>query len=275
MTSRSFITSDGVTLALHKRGQGENDFVFQHGLCGAASQPAEVMPNMDDMRLLTLECRGHGDSEAGDIKKFSIAQFADDVAAMISTLNAPVILGGISMGAAMALRLAVTKPDLVRALVLARPAWITDYAPDNMKANAYVGELLSTYDPNEAEERFLASDNALHLAAYAPDNLQSLKGFFNRPPFDVTAALLMKISSDGPGVDRAHLAKISIPTLVIGHEDDVIHPLAYAQELANLIPHAELAVITSKVRNKAAYVSDFQSCLLQFLTKVSHAETPH
>lgn len=69
MTSRSFITSDGVTLALHKRGQGENDFVFQHGLCGAASQPAEVMPNMDDMRLLTLECRGHGDSEAGDIKK--------------------------------------------------------------------------------------------------------------------------------------------------------------------------------------------------------------
>ena len=49
------------------------------------------------------------------------------------------------MGAAIALRLAVKQPELVRALVLARPAWVTEPAPPNMQAYAEVGELLSRF----------------------------------------------------------------------------------------------------------------------------------
>ena len=272
MTSRTFITPDGARLALHERGQGPSHFVFQHGLCGAASQPAEVVPELDDIRLFTLECRGHGLSEAGDPSNFSIKQFADDVAAVITDLGRPVILGGISMGAAISLRLAIKRPELIRALVLARPAWVTDRAPDNMKPNVLVGELLSKMNAKEAEAQFLSSSIARQLQSQAPDNLQSLKGFFHRAPHDVTAALLTRIAADGPHVDRVQVAHLSVPTLVIGHEDDVIHPLAYAKELATLIPQAELAIITSKTQNKSLYVSDFQNALSQFLTKVSHAE---
>lgn len=275
MTSRDFITSDGVKLALHEQGHGELDFVFQHGLCGTAAQPVEVVPEIENIRLLTLECRGHGHSEAGEALKFSIAQFADDVAAVIADIGHPVVLGGISMGAAISLRLAVTRPGLVRALVLARPAWVTDRAPANMKPNAYVGELLSQFSPEDAENQFLNSDLARQLNVEAPDNLQSLKGFFSRAPQNITAALLARISADGPDVDREQLAKINVPTLVIGHGDDLIHPLSYAKQLQALIPHAELAIITSKVRNKAQYVADFQSCLSRFLKKVSHAESSH
>lgn len=271
MTTRPFITSDGVRLALHERGHGQNVFLFQHGLCGAANQPAEVTPALDDIRLLTLECRGHGLSEAGDPKKLSISQFADDVTAVVTELGRPVILGGISMGAAISLRLAVTRPELVRALVLARPAWVTDHAPDNMRPNAYVGELLSRKSVREAEAEFMNSSVARTLEFEAPDNLQSLRGFFARTPQDITAALLSQISADGPNVALTHVKHIQVPTLVIGHDDDVIHPLAYAQELANIIPFAELAVITSKVRDKACYVQDFQTALSQFLTRVSHA----
>lgn len=271
MTSRSFLTSDGVKLALHERGHGPYDFVFQHGLCGAAAQPSEVTPDLSEIRLLTLECRGHGASEAGDIKRFSIAQFADDVASMIDERGEPVILGGISMGAAIALRLAVTKPQSVRALVLARPAWVTEPSPANMMPNAVVGELLAQYDGGEAQSRFMQSDIARRLQQDAPDNLQSLNGFFNRMPRDVTAALLMRISADGPKIARTSLADIRVPTLIIGHADDLIHPLSYAQELAGLIPHAELAIITSKVRDKGHYISDFQASLSRFIKKVCHA----
>lgn len=272
VTFRSFITADGVKLALHERGQGNCNFVFQHGLCGAAPQPAEVTSQIDDVRLLTLECRGHGQSEAGDQSRFSIAQFADDIAAMIETTGGPVVLGGISMGAAISLRLAVTRPDLVRALILARPAWVTDQASANMRPSAFVGELLSEFSAQDAEKRFQFSDIARELEAAAPDNLQSLKGFFSRAPQDVTAALLTRISADGPHVDRAQVGMISVPTLVIGHEDDLIHPLAHAKELADLIPRSELAIITSKVRDKVRYVADFQTSLCRFLTKVCHAE---
>ena len=175
------------------------------------------------------------------------------------------------MGAAIALRLAVTRPELVRALVLARPAWVTDRAPDNMRPNAYVGDLLKHLSAKEAEEKFLGSDIARQLKEEAPDNLQSLKNFFSRAPQHVTAALLTRISADGPNVTRAQVAQISVPTLIIGHEDDLIHPLSYAKELHSLIPRSELAIITSKVRDKARYVQDFQAALSQFLTRVSHA----
>lgn len=273
MTWRHVIAHDGVKLALHERGLGRFDFVFQHGLCGAAAQPAEVVPEIDHVRLLTLECRGHGHSEAGDPAKFSIAQFADDLAAIISDIGQPVILGGISMGAAISLRLAVTRPKLVRALVLARPAWVTDRSPNNMKANAFIGELLLKLSAKDAEEKFLNSEIARGLETEAPDNLQSLKSFFTRAPQEVTAALLTRISADGPDVDRAQLAKINVPTLVIGHEDDLIHPLGYAKDLKSLIPHSELAIVTSKVRDKSQYVLDFQTCLSRFIKKVCHAET--
>lgn len=272
MTSRVFTTSDYVKLALHQRGDGQDIFLFQHGLCGAASQPAEVTPALNHIRLLTLECRGHGLSEPGDMEQISIAQFADDVAAVIAGFGHPVLLGGISMGAAIALRLAVTRPELVRALVLARPAWVTDPAPANMKPNAYVGELLAEFSAKEAEEHFLKSTIARQLETEAPDNLQSLRGFFSRKPLDVTATLLTRISADGPDIDRTRVTRISVPTLVIGHEDDLIHPLAYAKDLADLIPRSELAIITSKVRDKAQYVADFQTSLSRFLTKVCHAE---
>lgn len=273
MKSRTILTSDGVKLALYERGHGKLDFVFQHGLCGAAAQPAEVVPEIDDVRLLTLECRGHGHSEAGDTSKFSIAQFADDLATVISGIGHPVILGGISMGAAISLRLAVTRPELVEALVLARPAWGTDRAPNNMIPNAYVGKLLSNLGAKEAKIQFLNSEIASQLESEAPDNLQSLKGFFSRAPQHITAALLTRISVDGPDVDRTQLANLNIPTLVIGHEDDLIHPLEYAKELKSLIPQAELSIVTSKVRDKAQYVLDFQTSLSRFLKKVRHAET--
>jgi pimeloyl-ACP methyl ester carboxylesterase len=40
---------------------------------------------------------------------------------------------------------------------------------------------------------------------------------------------------------------LAIPTLVIGTDHDFIHPLSYAQILADLIPAAKFKAITSKV----------------------------
>ena len=243
--------------------------VFQHGLCGDARQTAEVFPDDQRFRLLTLECRGHGRSEARPDTAFSIAAFADDVAALMSARDiAPAVIGGISMGAAIALRLAVHRSDLVRALILARPAWTLEAAPENMAPNAEVGGLLQTLDPVAAKAAFTAGDTARRLAAEAPDNLASLIGFFDRPPVETTARLLTSISADGPGVTAEQVQRLSVPTLVIGTERDAIHPLAYAHTLADLIPTARLVTITPKATDRAAYVREFQAALQTFLEEI-------
>jgi pimeloyl-ACP methyl ester carboxylesterase len=259
-------------LNLVESGTGP-DFVFQHGLCGNAAQPAEVFPAEVPFRRVTLECRGHGQSEAGDPTTFSIATFADDVAAMIKARKtAPVILGGISMGAAFALRLAVKQPGLVRALVLARPAWLTDTAPPNMQAYAEVGELLSRFPSDEARMRFDRTETAHWLETEGPDNLVSLRSFFTREPIATTSALLTRIAADGPRVSTSEVEALRLPTLVIGQARDPLHPLAYAERIAAMIPGARFETITPKAESRERYVADFRAVLARFLRELSHGE---
>jgi pimeloyl-ACP methyl ester carboxylesterase len=256
---------DGLSFSVHHVGAG-SPFVFQHGLCGAASQPAEVFPQDIGWQCLTLACRGHGASEPGDPEQFSIATFADDVSQFIAHEAAgPVVLGGISMGAAIALRIAVKRPELVRGLVLARPAWIDQTAPDNLSGNREVGNLLHDHDPDVARSQFGQSQTARQLARDAPDNLASLLGFFDREPITITAALLRRIASDGPAITRQQIAALRVPTLVVGHDRDAIHPLAMARDLAALIPGSRLAEITPKASSLGQYRADFRAALRRFL----------
>ncbi|MFB2552501.1 alpha/beta fold hydrolase [Ensifer soli] len=258
-------TEDGVALSVTEEGDGA-PFVFQHGLCGDAAQPGQVFPDGAGFRRVTVECRGHGASEAGPFDRLSIRTFADDIAGYMDASGlAPAVVGGISMGAAIALRLAVTRPELVRALVIARPAWVVDEAPENMRPNLEAGDLITRFPPQEARRRYEASPATARLEEEGPDNLASIRGFFTREPRDVTAALLTRISADGPGVSETEVQAIAVPTLVIGHRLDVVHPLAHAQAIAALIPSARFVEITPKAGDAAAYRADFHAALADFL----------
>jgi pimeloyl-ACP methyl ester carboxylesterase len=252
-----FETADDVALHLDLAGEGP-DFVFQHGLCGDRNQTAQVCPA--GVRRLTLECRGHGLSQAGSVERLSVAQFTEDLAAMIGAHAGRPVVGGISMGAAMALRLAVTRPDLVGGLVLARPAWGVDSAPPNMAPNALVGEMIAK---GQGQAEFEATETAHRLADEAPDNLTSLRGFFDRQPLAVTSALLTRISADGPGVTAQDLAALRMPVLVIGHGRDHVHPWALAETLAAMIPGAELVRIPPK--SDPTHRAEFTRALGAFL----------
>jgi len=252
-------------LALHDDGGPGLPVVLQHGLCGDARQTSEAFPPDPAFRRLTLECPGHGDSPlAGEV---SIAAFAGHVAALIETLGQPVALGGISMGAAIALRLAVQRPELVRALILIRPAWVTEDAPPNMAPNAEVGRLIATLPASEARSRFTDSPLAARLARAAPDNLASLIGFFDREPLAETATLLQRISADGPGVTPAELARITVPTLICATDRDLIHPPAHAGRLAALIP-SRLVDLPPKACDKPRHIAALHAALATFLKEI-------
>ena len=248
-----------MTPGLHQRGAGKA-FVFQHGLCGDARQTFEAAPDLPGWQLSTQECAGHGQSAA--TPPFSIARFADDVTALIETLPGPVVLGGISMGAAIATRIAVKRPDLVRGLVLVRPAWGTQAAPVNMQPNALVGRMLAA---GQSREAFEVSALARHLAQVAPDNLTSLLSFFDRAPLGVTAELLQQISADGPGITGIDLANLHLPVLICGTAQDAVHPLALARDLAMLIPAAEFTELPPKATNKPAHLAALHAAITDFL----------
>lgn len=243
--------------------------VLQHGLGGDAAQPTEAFPQAQGFAHAVLNCRGHGASPAGDLNALTIAHFTDDLAQMIDALpGKPIAVGGISMGAAMALRLAVIRPDLVPALILSRPAWLTANAPATMHPNAEVGRMIAA---GQSADDFARTDTARMLGRQAPDNLASLISFFTRQPPDVTAALLTRISADGPGVTQADLASLAIPTLILGCGEDFVHPLDLAKDLAQLIPGARLTELPPKGRDKAAHITAGHHAILTFLKGLPHA----
>ena len=237
--------------------------VLQHGLCGDANQPAGLFPADTGFRHAVLTCRGHGQTQVGPEDQLSIATFTDDLAAMIASFAAPVAaVGGVSMGAAIALRLAVLRPDLVPALILVRPAWVVDTAPANMLPIAVVGGMIAAgYGVADFEQTALATT----LAVQSPDNLASLRGFFDRTPLPVTAALLRRISADGPGVTQAELATLALPVLILGCAQDVIHPIAHAQRSESLIPGSRLVEVPPKGQNLAAHTAGVQDAIAEFL----------
>lgn len=247
--------------------------LFQHGLGGNAAQAAEVFPDGEGFRRLTLECRGQGRSEQGDPHALSIATFAADILAFADARGVGrFVAGGISMGAAIALHLAVRHPERVRGLILARPAWLWQKAPANMRPYAEVAGHLRNPDLRAGQAAFECSATARGLAQAAPDNLASLLRFFTAENPAALAALLAAIAGDGPDVSEAEVRRIPVPTLVLGTGIDAIHPLDFARQLADRISGATFAEITPKTTDRARYVDEFRATLARFLSGLARME---
>lgn len=78
--------------------------------------------------------------------------------------------------------------------------------------------------------------------------------------------MLTSISADGPDVLEDDIRTIAMPTLVIGHARDAVHPLSFAKTLVDWIPNASFAEITPKAVDPHAYRRDFKVALTRFLT---------
>jgi len=263
-----YVTINGLNLSVKIAGTGR-PFLFLHGLCGDALQPLEVFPADAGWRCHALESRGHGGSEIGAMEELSIRRFTEDAAAYLEALDrGPAVIGGISMGAAIALHLTANRPELVAGLVLGRPAWVDQPSPPNLEPHRQIARDLDQHGPEAARRMFEDSEMARIIAEAAPDNMNSYHGFFDRRPTDQTQTLLAAIAGDGPGAGLDAMSRIDVPALVIGTGRDLAHPLDMAKALAAQMPKAKLVEITPKSDNRKAYVREFRDAVSEFLREV-------
>lgn len=96
-----------------------------------------VMNVLDDRRLVACDLPGHGGSGDWDTRRECTDQALSAVEALLDRLPGEVDLVGHSFGGVIALRLALARPDRVRALVLVEPvlfAAAREYAPEAFAA---------------------------------------------------------------------------------------------------------------------------------------------
>lgn len=262
----TFQSPDGTALAYEVQGHGP--FVlWQHGLGATAAQPAEVFPQ--GFTRITLICRGHEGSALGDPANLSIAHFTDDALALLNHLGIRSLpIGGISLGAAIALRLAVLHPARATALILARPAWVDQPAPATMRAYVEVARLLARHGAM-GRALFQSGQTWRDVSMASPDNAASLLTFFTRPHPETTVALLQTIPLDGPGVSRTQIASLTLPSLILTTPEDHVHPAAYGADLASLIPGSTRTTLPPKARDTPAHVAAFRAALAAFLAQTA------
>lgn len=263
-----FFSHDQIRFHYQVRGTG-TPFVFQHGLGGQAEAVLALHALPEHFQLLTMDFRAHGKTTpVGEIRKLAFDFFADDLMAFLDHLEIPrAVIGGTSMGAAVALNCALRYPARVRGLVLQRPAWLDGPRPQNVRIFATVAALLRDFGAEEGRARFQGSLEYQKLAAESSDSANSLTLLFTDPRAIETVARLEYIPQDTPARDRALWSGISVPALVLANRRDPIHPYEYGRILSEAIPGAEFHELTPKSINLARYTSEVRQHTAAFLLK--------
>jgi len=258
---------DDIQFHYREAGQGL-PFVFQHGLGGDHNQPFGVYLPIRGIRMIALDMRGHGETRPlGDLDKLKIAGLADDLVALLDYLEIKqAVVGGISLGAAVAVNVALRFPERVLGLVLSRPAWIDRPLRKNFYLYATIGRLIRDLGPPVGLYHFRKIDAFQAMERESPDCARSLIGQFEQPRAEECVARLERLAADTPCPDRAKYRKISMPTLILGNQQDPIHPWMIAETLSQIIPGAELCEITPKSVSTEQHAVDVRKALDAFLS---------
>ncbi|MFJ1864597.1 alpha/beta fold hydrolase [Streptomyces sp. NPDC101733] len=193
-------------------------------------------------RVIAPDLRGYGQNPPLG-EKTLLADLADDLAALLARLDVEqAVVGGVSMGGQIALEVRLRHPGVVRALVLAD----TSPAPETGDGAAFrralaerlLAEGMAPYT-EEVIDKMLAPYNVTGQPEVA-----ARVGAMMRATDPRGAAAALRGRAERPDY-RPVLAELpaSVPCLVLVGADDVYTPVAEAEGMCALAPHARLAVI--------------------------------
>ena len=241
-----------------------------HGLGGDCAQPWALLDGGPGLRRIAPDLRAHGaTSYIGPDDAFTFDGLADDVVALLDRLGVhrPVVAAGVSMGAGVALNLAVRYPARVAALVLVRPAWLDRPLPPNLAAYPVIAALLRRHGPDEGRARFEASAYFRDVRAESAAGAASLLGQFTAPYAVERAVRLDRMPRSAPVAGADAFDQVRQPALVVGAPRDPVHPLALAEATAGALPAATLRVVTARDQDPPGQLAQIAGETARFITR--------
>jgi 3-oxoadipate enol-lactonase len=216
----------------------------------------------DGVRVVRYDARGHGHSAATrNDDDYRWASLAQDMLGVLDGIGVErAVLGGASMGTATALHAAVSAPHRVEALVLVIPP--TAWRGRRVQAGIYrAGATLvaaTGLAPFVTMGRAAPAPKIL-TGELAPVREAMFRGMERLDREVVPHILRGAAASDLPAKDT--LSQLTMPTLILAWTSDTGHPLNTANELAHVLPNADLHVASN-----ATDVQEWQSLVTEFLS---------
>jgi pimeloyl-ACP methyl ester carboxylesterase len=227
-----FRASDGAELAYLEQGSGDVRLLFVHGWQADHTVWDDVISALrPGVQSVAVDLRGSGSSN-GARGPHNLERFAADLRELVDALGtAPVVIVAHSMGATVALRLALDAPETVSGLILVAPvpasgAGFSPKGADYLRATAgdpvAARKWLSAMFAGERDATVL--DRVCGAAAKTPRDA-ALEGFESWANADFAEAT----------------RTISAPAVVIAPERD--NPDVYQRKVAALLPNARFVLL--------------------------------
>lgn len=200
------------------RGAGEPLVLIHGGAVDSRFFVHNIGPLAEQFRVIAVDLWGHGRT-ADREGPFTLDSFAADVGELIERVaGGPAHVVGHSIGAEVALTVALRRPDLVRRLV-------------NIS-----GGLNQTSDITPVVDEQIDGAVAFLGATYgevSPDG---------EDHFPVVVRKDFELSADGPAFSADDVARIAARTLVMAADDDLL-PIERFADLYRAVPDAELSIV--------------------------------
>jgi pimeloyl-ACP methyl ester carboxylesterase len=262
-TEVEVLAEDGVGLAVQVHGPDDAaaTVVLAHGYELSqrlwVHQVLALRQARPELRVVTYDHRGHGRSAGTSAQNATLAQLGRDLLTVLDAVapTGPVLLAGHSMGGMTVMSFAEQFPDAFgprvvgAALVSTSPGRLTEVTYGLPKLLAQLGQRTLPWFNEQARRREAAGKRKP-----ARPGIVGLLFGKDPAPADVVATLQVMAACPAATVADFHAtfadhervaalaALAEVPTLVLCGSQDRICPLDHSQDIADVLPSAQLVV---------------------------------
>lgn len=263
------IQVNGININYQERGLPQGTpVVFIHGFpFSHAMWEPQMMALPHDIRAISYDVRGHGQSDVGD-GQYTIELFVDDLIALLDELGIrQAVLCGLSMGGYIALRAVERNADRVRALILCDTRSEADSNEAKVKRANQMKSVKETGSAAFAEG-FVKAVFAPETFKSNPTAVEAIRKIIEAtPPLSIAGTLLALAARTDT---TPALSGIRVPTLILVGEKDTLTPPSASEAMQKQIKDSVLhsipnAAHMSNLENSPA----FNKHLLEFLKRLS------
>jgi pimeloyl-ACP methyl ester carboxylesterase len=202
--------------------------IFVHGSGGSsATWTMQLRELSEDFHIVAIDLNGHGKSQ-NRAEEDTVESYLQDIVGIVKQYNKPVIAGH-SMGGMLAQLFALRFPDLIGGIILVGTG-------ARLRVASYIFEAID----RDFEEYVEGAANFM---------------FYEKTSADLIEASKKEIRKCRPAITRRDFAacnefdimdtvsEISVPTLILVGEQDVLTPVKYSKYLHDMIQNSTMHVI--------------------------------
>ncbi|MGH2729723.1 MAG: alpha/beta fold hydrolase [Actinomycetota bacterium] len=237
---------EGFSISFEQRGRRKDanrPIVLVHGLLLPRTHNYPLADALADRgnQVLLIDLLGHGESDhPKHSRHYSMEIFGRQVVALLDHLDIPeAVIGGTSLGANVSLEVAVHASERTRGLVIEMPV-LERAAP----AAAAIFLPLTIAYAQAATPIEWAAEFARRIPRGLSVYTDVLLDLLSRDPVP-SAAVIHGLLTGRIAPHPSDREKVETPTLIMGHERDILHPFSDAEALHRELRNSELVQANS------------------------------